>query len=266
MTRHSESSTPTSDTAQATSLYVYGVIPAAEAADWPGVDGIESPVKTVVEGDLAALVSDIPADRTPGLRADLEAHRRVLGLAIQHTTTIPMRFGIVMDTEDLVRERLLTKHHPELTELMEKLDGQVQMTVRAFYAEDELLRDVTESYPDIARRYAAIEGLPEMESRQERIELGKLVSEAVEVRRAQHEQALLESLQALATDIQVDPPSGERVALNAQVLVSREARPKLDELIAVLSKALEGRIALRYIGPLPPFSFSELALEPEGEE
>jgi hypothetical protein len=141
----------------------------------------------------------------------------------------------------------------------------VQMTVRAFYAEDALLRAVMEADPDIGRRYAAIQGLSEIESRAERIALGELVAAAVDERRGRDEQALLDRLKPFATDVRVDSPGSERVALDAQLLVRRDRQAELDEAVRELGTALEGYLALRYIGPLPPYSFSELSLEPEEE-
>jgi hypothetical protein len=256
------------ETPQGTSLYVYGVIPATGAAGWPGAEGVNGPdanVQTVVEGELAALVSPLPADRIPGRRDDLEAHRRVLSLANERSTTIPMRFGIVIDGEDRVREELLVRHAPELTDLMHKLDGHVQMTVRAFYAEDALLREVAESDPEIVRATAAIQGLSELESRQERIALGELISQRVTARREHDAQALLDALSPLVTEVRVDEPNSERVALNAQLLVRRERRSMLDEAVGVLGAALQGHLALRYLGPLPPYSFTDLSLGAGGE-
>ncbi|MEA2274087.1 MAG: hypothetical protein QOI98_2795 [Solirubrobacteraceae bacterium] len=268
MTGHTEMTEAGAATPQATSLYVYGVIPAADAGNWPGADGLEAPdstVRTVVAGELAALVSALPSDRTPGRRDDLEAHRRVLSLANERGTTIPMRFGIVMDSEDLLREDLLGQHAPEFTDLLKKLDGHVQMTVRAFYGEDGLLPEVAESDPEIVRRTAAIQGLSELESRQERIDLGELIAARVTARREQDEQSLMERLSPFATDVRVDPPSSERVALNAQLLVRRDRRGALDQAVGVLTTALKGHLAIRYLGPLPPYSFTELSLEAGGE-
>jgi hypothetical protein len=230
------------------------------------MDGPSSTVRTVEEGELAALVSPLPSDRVPGQRDDLEAHRRVLSLANERGTTIPMRFGIVMDSEDLVREELLVRHAQEFTDLLRKLDGHVQMSVRAFYAEDALLREVAENDPEIVRRTAAIQGLSEMESRQERIELGEMIAERVSARREQDEKALVDRLSPFAAEVRVDPPTSERVALNAQLLVRRDRRSALDDAVGVLSAALDGHLAIRYIGPLPPYSFADLSLEAGGEE
>ena len=246
------------------SSYVYGVIPAADAAAWPGADGLGgAPVHAVVSGDLAALVSDIPDDAKPGRREDLEAHRRVLGQAIEQGTVIPMRFGIVLDDDDSVCERLLVRHGDKLDELIQELDGKVQMTVRAFYAEDALLRTAIAGDDEIARLNQIIGGRPELETHTERVALGERVAAAIDRRRARDEEALLERIRPLAADIQVDPPGSDRVALSAQLLVRRDARPALDEAIAELVPALEGYLAMRYIGPLPPYSFSALELEPE---
>jgi hypothetical protein len=246
------------------SSYVYGVIPAADAAAWPGVDGIGGgTVRAIMSGDLAALVSDIPDDMKPGKREDLEAHRRVLGQAVELGTVVPMRFGIVMDDDDTVHDRLLGRHGDDLGTLLQELDGKVQMTVRAFYAEDALLRAAMAGDEEIQRLNAIIGGRPELETRNERVALGERVAAAMDQRRDRDAEALLERLRPLASDIQVDPPGSDRVAVSAQLLVRRDVRPALDAAIAELGPALEGYLAVRYIGPLPPYSFSAMELEPQ---
>jgi hypothetical protein len=122
-----------------------------------------------------------------------------------------------------------------------------------------------ETDPEIVRRSAAIQGLSELESRQERIELGELVAERVAARREEDERALVDGLSPFATEVRVDAPGSERVALNAQLLVRRDRRSALDEAVGVLGAALQGHLALRYIGPLPPYSFTDLSLEAGGE-
>jgi hypothetical protein len=39
----------------------------------------------------------------------------------------------------------------------------------------------------------------------------------------------------------------------------------LDDAVGVLGAALQGHLALRYLGPLPPYSFADLSLEAGGE-
>jgi hypothetical protein len=249
-------------------VYVYGVIPAADVNDWPHVTGLHGPshtVRTVVEGNLAALVSDLPPDHMPGRAEDLEAHRRVLAQAIERGTTIPMRFGIVMDGDDRVRERLLAGHAAELGDLMAALDGEVQMTVKAFYAGDALLRDVLAAHPDLARASAAIAPGDDPLTHQERVQVGERVAEAVEERRAEVESALLHALSPVAEDVVVEPPGSERVALSGQLLVRRDRRSELDAKVRELGAALESELAFRYVGPLPPYSFTDVSLHEDDD-
>jgi hypothetical protein len=253
---------------QAHPVYVYGVIHAVDAGEWPetaGLPGPSSTVRTVAEGGLAALVSDLPPDHTPGNREDIEAHQRVLSVAIERGTTVPMRFGIVMDSDELVRERLLARHAAELGGLLRALDGHVQMMVKALYAEDALLRDTMAAHPDLARESAALAQRPGVETQAARARLGELVANAIEARRAEVESALLDRLKPVGADIRVEPATSDRVALNAQVLVRRDRRAQLDEVVQELGTALAGVLAFRYVGPLPPYSFADLSLEDDEE-
>jgi hypothetical protein len=218
-------------------------------------------VRTVAEGGIAALVSDLPPDHTPGRREDLEAHQRVLSQAIEHGTAIPMRFGIVMDGDDVVRRQLLARHSAELTDVLHRLDGNVQMSVKAFYADEALLRDVLAAQPELAEQSAALAQRPAAEVQAAQVALGEMVAKAVEARRSEVESALLSRLSQHAADVRVEPPSSERVALNAHLLVPRDRRVALDDEIHDLRDALEGLLTFRYIGPLAPFSFADLSLE-----
>jgi hypothetical protein len=253
---------------QAHPVYVYGIIPAADADQWPETPGLGDPgstVRTVTEGGMAALVSDLPPDHMPGRLEDLETHRRVLSQAIERGTAIPMRFGVVMDGDDVVRQRLLARHAAELSDVLHRLNGHVQMNVKAFYAEDALLEDVLSTQPDLARQSAALAQLPESEMSAARVQFGEMVAKAVETRRAEVESALMDKLSPLAADVRLDPPTSDRVAFNAQLLIHRDRREALDDEIRELGETLSGILAFRYIGPLAPFSFADLALEEDEE-
>ena len=245
-------------------VYVYGAIPAADAAHWPAVRGLDGRlVRTVVEGSFAALVSDLAPDVVPGRPEDLEAHSRVLEQAIDRGTTLPMRFGHVMDGDDRVRRDVLARYAAELGDLMAALEGDVQMSVKAYYAKDALLRDVLAANPDLARESATVRVAAESETDPLLVEVGERIAKAVEERRAEVESALLDALSPVPEDIVVEPPSSERVALSAQLLVRRDRRSALDAEIGELSAALQNELAFRYVGPLPPYSFTDVSLRDE---
>jgi hypothetical protein len=245
-------------------VYVYGIVPAADADKLPPIDGLDSAVRPVVSDGLAAIVSNLEPGHTPGRATDLDAHRRVLSEAIERTTTIPMRFGHVLPSDDAVRGEVLARHADVLGELLRSLEGRVQMMVRAFDANEALLRDVLAADPGLAQQTAALRSLPEPEAYTARVQLGELLANAVEARRAEVEAALVDELSPLAVNVQVDPPNSERVVATTQLLIRREDREALDERVRALAEAVTGLLAFRYVGPLPPYSFTDMSLDEDG--
>jgi Gas vesicle synthesis protein GvpL/GvpF len=241
--------------------YVYAVARAGPSRELAGIGG--ATVRAVEAAGLRALVSDVPAGwRTAG-RADLAAHDRVLAALIESETVVPLRFGVVMASDEEVRERLLEHHAGELAALLDKLDGHVQMSVRAYYLEDALLRAVLAQHPGLKRRADALGDQPVARTQQERIGLGREVAAAVEEQRARDEEMLVAPLAAVAADVRVDPLPSERQAASIQLLVRADRRPALDEAVRRLAREHGDRFAIRYVGPLAPYSFSDLVLDTE---
>jgi hypothetical protein len=256
-------STPTDG--PASPLYVYGVVEARDDGFLPdtGVGDPPGRIRAIADGGLAALVSPLPGGAAPGRREDLEAHERVLSEMVQRATVVPMRFGVVMDGEEMVRQQLLRRHAPVLEGLLEAVRGRVQMTLKAFYTGDTLLREVMAARPDIARRAAEVQDLSDAESRGVKIWLGEVIADELERRREADEQHLLQQVSPVVDDVRVEPPANERVALNAQVLLGRDRRPQLDAVVNTLTEEGAGRLAFRYVGPLAPYSFADMSLESE---
>jgi Gas vesicle synthesis protein GvpL/GvpF len=234
-------------------VYVYGVVAGGPAPP---------PARTIEHGGLAAVVRDVPADWQAATRDDVAAHEQVLSALLERTTVVPMRFGVVLPSEDDVRTVLLDRHGDEIRALLGRLEGRVQMSVKAFYAEDALLREVLRAHPDLKQRSDALQAQPPEASQAERIELGRAVAQAVEEQRAADEHMLAEPLATVADGVRLEPAASERVALNAQVLVAREHRKALDHAVGQLTSAYGDRFAIRYVGPLPPYSFADLSLDP----
>ena len=243
-------------------LYVYGVVDAPGNLPLPKT-GVGDPPRTIADGPVAAVVSPLPGGPGPARREDLEAHQRVLSEIVAAATVVPMRFGVVMDDEQTLREQLLRRHAAVLQQLLADVRDRVQMSLKAYYAGDVLLREVIADHPDIARRAAAVSDRPEAESRAVKIALGEQIADAVTRRRDADAERLVQRVAAVVDDLRVEPPANDRMALNAQVLVHRDRRGPLDALVRELSEQEDGRLAFRYVGPLAPYSFADLSLDPE---
>ncbi len=112
--------------------YVYGVVPATARA--PKTSGIRRRrLQVVKDGQVAAIVSDVPAEDLSAGREDVMAHSRVLERALADGVVLPMRFGMVMDDADAVREQLLEPYADELATQLEHLAGKSELHIQALY-------------------------------------------------------------------------------------------------------------------------------------
>jgi hypothetical protein len=243
-------------------VYVYGVLAAADAASLTTTGVEDSPVRAVQSGDIAALVSDVAGGALAAAR-EVRAHWRVLEAVSAQTTVLPVRFGTVMEDDDAVCEQLLAPGAERLTALLQELDGRVQLTVRGTYAEDALLRDVVAGSPAIATLRERVRGISEQAGYYERIRLGEMVAGEVQRRREGDTAHALERLSPLAVAAREEPSGGPDAAFHFAFLVERGRIDAFSGAVADLMQELGDRVAVRYVGPLAPYSFADVELTAE---
>ena len=242
-------------------LHVYGVV--AATTPLPGAlrGRQQAPVRLVVDGDLAAVVSEIDAEAR--VRPDdLLAHARVLETLVEGSTVLPMRFGVIVETDEGVAHNILEAGENRLTSLLNSFDGLVQLTVKAYHVEEHALRDLLHERPEIRRlRDQAATGPSSYHSQ---LRLGETIAVGLDALASADASMLSEQLSGLAERIALGDVTGKNQVLDAALLVQRAARTRTDEGIARLSRTLPDRLQLRYIGPQPPYSFvdGELAGDP----
>jgi hypothetical protein len=244
------------DTARA--LYVYGVVGASEVPDLDltGVGKERTSLRAIPHDGVAALVSEAGTEPLSAAR-DLRAHWRVLEEIAKRTTVLPVRFGTVMASEESLRQDFLVPEAERLAVLLEKLSGKVQLSVKAFYQEERLLRDVVSSSPAVARLRERLQGLPEAAGYYDRIRLGELVAAEIERRREHDTAVVLDRLEPLAVAARREGPGTTDTAVNAAFLVERSRIDDFSGAVARLADELGDRMRMRYVGPLPPYSFAE---------
>lgn len=144
-------------------LYVYGVAAAADAVFLPrgrGAVDERYPLETVIEGDLAALVSEVePAVFEQGLRetgpGDLawlerrvRAHEGALASALGADALVPFRFGTVVAGRDELRA-LLRERAAELRARLEAVHGADEWGVKVIVDAPRLEAALVASSPDL---------------------------------------------------------------------------------------------------------------------
>lgn len=237
-------------------LYVYGVVPRAEQ-DRLAVTGVDGSKVELVEHDgFAALTSRVRTDTLQAAR-ELRAHWSVLQQACEAATVLPVRFGTVLEDERAVREQLLEANAGQLDELLGHLRGCIQMTVKGSYDEDRLLRAIVSSSPALSALATRVRDKPQAAAYYDRIQLGEGIAGAVAERRQRDELHALDVLEPAAVAARVEEASGAFDAFNLAFLVKRTGQREFSRRVRAVIEAFDGLIDVRYLGPLPPYSFAE---------
>src|SRR4051812_9310787 len=239
----------------ATATYVYGVVRASEAPkiDAVGVGG-ETRVRSVADGELTAIVSDVDEGFVEAGREDLARHMAVLEQAALSATVVPLRFGTVMPDDGAVTAELLRARAGELDELLSALDGRVELSLSGTY-DERIFGEVVAEQPEVAALRERVRGRDENATYYDRIRLGELVAQAMAAKRRQDSEQVLERLRPLADDVHVGDVAHERSVLSAAFLVHRDRLPEFDRAAEEVAAQNRSRIRFRYAGPLPPYDF-----------
>lgn len=235
-------------------VQVYGVV-AADAADrLPPFHGPrQQPVRVVALDDLAALVSDVEGALEPGREAVM-AHARILEDVVGHTTVVPARFGTIVEDDDDVRRRLLTDRAAECREALDRLAGMVQVTVKAYHAEDAAIREVLRRFPGLASA-THDSGL----GYADRVRLGEGIAAGLEQLRADDGAVVLERLNGFSVASAIEPVVTLHQFANLAFLVPRDGVDDFSAALSALQREFGERARFRYLGPQPAYSFVDQA-------
>lgn len=231
-------------------LYVYAVVRGGAALP-EGAGGVGEPpatLRTVGAGEVAAVVSEAPA-RLRARRRDLLAHQNLLMGLAESGPVLPMRFGVVAPDEDSLLAQLAAAETHHLATL-ERLDGHVEVNVKALPAPDSLARVVVEDAAvrrlrDEARRRPGYEAS---------VRLGEAVASALARRAAEAGREVLRELAPLARAAAAGPDV-QGCTLNTSFLIPRTHSERFRTTAQRLADARRHHVDIRLAGPLPCYSF-----------
>jgi hypothetical protein len=243
-------------------VYVYGVMPASERASVPEAGVAGADVRTVEHEGLAAIVSDLEDDKLVAAR-EVRAHWRVVEAVAAAATILPVRFATVLAGDAAVVEHLLAPQAERLTTLLRSLEGLVQLSVKGEYDEQAMLREVVRATPAIKQLQQRVQSLPEAAGYYDRIRLGELVAGELARRREHDQRAALAQLSPHAESAKANEVRTANGAFDLAFLVARDRIDAFGAPVRELADALGERVKLRYLGPLPPYSFVDEQSVPE---
>lgn len=253
--------------------YVYGIVPAAfDAAGSPaGLDG--RPVRKVVEGDVAALVSSLDAAEygSEGIdeqATDLDwlapraqAHDAVITWANDPGPVVPLPMWTLFSSEPGVCG-MLAARLGELHATLARIADADEYSLRVFARAAEVRASLESLAPEIAEAQRALAGAP---PGQRYLLERKLESQKKELLRSAAENVaarVYDEVRAAAVDSVLEPlPRSSAVAeaqavLNAVFLVRREGFEEFRRRVSEAVAAHKDRgFHFEFTGPWPAYHF-----------
>jgi gas vesicle protein GvpL/GvpF/Lsr2 protein len=242
-------------------IYVYGILPAdiEVAVGIPGVGEHPGLLRDVRFDGLAALISEVDSSGRLGSPDDLRTHREILDATAAEVPVLPLRFGTILTSEDAVAEDLLAAHHDEFTAALDQLEGRTEFQVKGRYVKDAVLGEVLSQNKQAAGLRDAIQGKDPDVSRNARIELGQLLSQAVKARREEDTRTLRQAMERLCVASVAREPAHELDAVHVAFLVAVDQESELERAFEDLAHEWEGRIDVQLLGPMAAYDFAGTA-------
>ncbi len=244
--------------------YVYGIV---RAQDWassgpfhqPALPGGDTP-RIVWSGDRGVIVSSMPMGEIDPTRRNMMAHTKILEEAMAMGPVLPVRFGTLADRPEMLGQ-VLEAHSTDLESLFMRIAGRVELGVKVFWNMERLFTEISEEDTKIRQLRDKLAGTSEAQSYYQRIDLGRRIEDALAVKRDQEAAELMALLEPLAVEIETPAVTEDRMILNGAFLVEASREAAFDAVVEDIKARQEERVTLRYVGPVPPYSFVNLSID-----
>ena len=242
--------------------YIYGIVgePQLRRFSFPGVG--EADVYTINYQRIAAIVSDIEFPEIDPTRKNVQAHTVVQDELLKEYTLLPMGFGMVATSKDEVRG-LLEKNYEGLTSELNRLAGSIEVELKLYWDPETIIKEIQGENQELSRIKAKINtGSSFLEKRNLLIEAGKLVDNIVLDWKTRYAEMVYTVLKELSYQAKMNNPVGLKNLLNASFLIDKSRESEFKEQVYTLDSKFQGKVNFKYVGPMPPYNFVDLRLEP----
>ncbi|MEM9287697.1 MAG: GvpL/GvpF family gas vesicle protein [Pseudomonadota bacterium] len=244
--------------------YIYGIIRAQDVLTFD-IDGLgpssPKPQSFPLGDGLAMISTPFSGEQVRPSRRNMLTHTRVLEHVMASHDVLPLRFGTVLPEAD-EGSSILKANKGQFLDAFAKVEGRRELSLKILWRDGIAFKEVMEADETLRSTRDALAARDPKQSHYERIEFGKRVEAAIADKRAQEAKELRMRLQHLCAQFVEGPVSDDVMIANFSMLVDAEQEQAVDKAVNLLDDVHGSRLTFRYVGPMPPFSFVELKIDP----
>jgi len=252
------------DTAVKEGKYIYCIINSDQQQSYGplGIGGRGNELHTICCNGIAALVSDAPLGKYRVSRDNSLAHEKAIETVMAEYAALPVRFATVAEDEEKVK-RILEKEHDRFKDLLSSIADKNELSIKAMFKENIIYKDILEKYEGIKTLKGKIAALSPEKSHFQRMEIGRKVEEALQKERQIVRDDIIDTLSPLAAEVKTNDTYGEMMIVNAAFFVEGQKEADFDQQVKQLDDKYSEKVIFKYVGPLPPFNFVNIAINTE---
>ncbi len=252
------------DTATKEGKYIYCIIDSDQPQSFGplGIGGRGNHLHTICFNGIAALVSDAPLGKYRVSRDNSLAHEKAIETVMAEYAALPVRFATVAEDEEKVK-RILEKEHDRFKDLLGSIADKTELSIKAMFKEEIIYKDILEKYEGIKTLKGKIAALAPEKSHYQRMEVGRKVEEALQRERQIVKDDIINTLSPLAAEVKTNDTYGEMMIVNAAFFVEGQKEADFDQQVQQLDDKYSEKVIFKYVGPLPPFNFVNIAINTE---
>ena len=218
-------------------------------------------VHTLGFRDLACVISSTPMTKYVISRENLIAHEKVIEEVMKDNTVLPVRFCTIATSVEEIRS-LLMKRYQELKNLLRSMDNKVELGLKLFWQDMEsIFKEIGSTHKEIKSLKQKLIKKSTSPSLDEKVDLGKKVKEALERKREDETEEILDILRPKCINLRKNKIMTDAMVLNCAFLIDRTREREFDDIIEDLSQKYKNRLKFKYVGPIAPFNFAELVIK-----
>lgn len=219
-----------------------------------GIGERNDEVYTVRHKDLSCVVSNSPFRKYPVSRENCLAHQKVLEEVMREYTILPVRYGVIAEDLDLVRDKLLKDYYEMLQEQLDRMQGKVELGLKVMWKDmPAIYKEVVEENEELRKIRDALQ--KRGATHDQRMQLGEMVEKALIMKKEKEQKTLLSPLTSLASDQKDNYLMGEFMVINSVFLVGENTVKEFDQKVSQMADKHRERLKCKYFGPVPLYNF-----------
>ena len=245
-------------------IYVYCIIESSTPRSFGkiGIGARSDEVYTIHHNELAAVVSRTPLQVYDPTRENALTHEHVNEIVMIDNgfTPVPMSFGTMFRTEEDIVE-FLKDTYEALRDVLRKMKDKLEFGLKVNWDRDSVLADAEQEFEEIRRLKAQIESDQATSTYFARMQLGRLVEQALAQKSEAFVREIYDELRDAAIASRANKVIGDRMIMNAAFLVARDRSELFDKKVQEIGRRYEGKLKFTYTGPWPPYNFVTIRLQ-----